>query len=386
MDPASFALSVFGTLDLCLRYGHELIKLCREIRTLPDDISDIALAIEGAWLKAESQLDLLKRLSRDNLLAPALSAHYDEALQRLRVKISGAVTGFEAVRKRSSPNNKIPQKVWVVHLKRHLERVVGDLEDWQRRFDPSWFLITLIASDRVDQQLDPRRHPGRNAAHLREIREAVRQIALTETRPDNNTTHSIFRSPTHVEEQRQQIPGTNNYLTRYVGDTSGREILFDGTNLTRSSAPTSKIHVRDLARLLSHIDPTTFSLLRCAGVIEVPTSDQDTQYQFIFEIPRGLRSLKTLRELLVSSLRMSLSERLQFAKQLARSVMFVHTTGFVHKSIRPETILIFNEEDQPSASFLMGFERIRRAKARTDLLSNLEWERNLYRHPMRQGL
>lgn len=142
----------------------------------------------------------------------------------------------------------------------------------------------------------------------------------------------------------------------------------------------------DLARLLRHVDPSTFSLLKCDGVIEVLT-DQDTQFQFIFEVPHGLHSPRPLRNLLVESQRISLSKRVQLAKQLARSVMFVHTTGFVHKSIRPETIMIFREGNEDiGPSFLVGFERIRRAEAQTDLLGDLEWERNLYRHPVRQGL
>jgi hypothetical protein len=74
--------------------------------------------------------------------------------------------------------------------------------------------------------------------------------------------------------------------------------------------------------------------------------------------------------------------------------MFVHTAGFVHKGIRPGTILVFDQDSAiidpkfPStcSSFLVGFERFRRAEAQTECLGDLEWERNLYLHPVRQGL
>ena len=111
-------------------------------------------------------------------------------------------------------------------------------------------------------------------------------------------------------------------------------------------------------------------------------------YQFILDIPQSLIEPITLRALLHHQTRCSLNQRFQLAKNLARSVMFVHTTGFVHKGIRPESILVFADAQDPTSythSFLIGFERSRRAEAPTDYAGDLEWERNLYRHPVRQG-
>jgi hypothetical protein len=59
----------------------------------------------------------------------------------------------------------------------------------------------------------------------------------------------------------------------------------------------------------------------------------------------------------------------------------------VHKNIRPETIIVFTQEGQDlGPSFLIGFEQIRRADSHTNHLGDLNWERNIYRHPVRQGL
>jgi hypothetical protein len=70
--------------------------------------------------------------------------------------------------------------------------------------------------------------------------------------------------------------------------------------------------------------------------------------------------------------------------------MFVHSTGFVHKSIRPDTIIVFAEQSgngNPTVgqSFLTGFERFRRDGGLSDLVEDLDWAKNLYRHPQRQG-
>lgn len=334
------------------------------------------------WLKTDVQLRLIKRLWDTESLDPTLRAHFGDVIQRLRVKISGAVTGFEAIDKRLASAVSFPQFARIVHLKRYLQEVVRDLEDWQRRFDPSWYLITRIAGPVVNKQLELElsKQKESSTARLLEMREAVERASSQ----DNTTTDSVFKSPALIQGERQQIPGTNTFVSRYVD--GGRQILLDSTSNSPNLASTSrKVHVRDLARLLRHVAPMAFSLLKCEGVIEV-SMDKDTQFQFIFEIPHGLHSPTTLRSLLIDKPQYSLSNRVQLAKQLARSVMFVHTTGFVHKGIRPETIVAFYKNQDIGPSFLIGFERIRRAEAQTDLLGDLEWERNLYRHPVRQGV
>lgn len=365
-----------------LRYGTQLVEFCREQHNIRADIAEMALIIEGVWLKTEVQLRLLKGLWDTGTLEPALRAHYGDAIQRLQVKISGAVAGLENIHERTLSASSFPRNAKIVYLKRHLQQVVKDLEDWQRRFDPSWYLIARIAGPAVDQQLKlgpSRREPS--ATRLLQMRNTVREISSLK----NATSDSVFRRPELIERGRQQIPGTRTYVSRY--SHSGRQILLDSTDHVANTAHmTSKAHVRDLARLLHHVHPTTFGLLKCEGVIEVPT-DQGIQFDFIFGIPEGLHSPTTMRSLLMEKPQCSLSKRVQLAKQLARSVMFVHTTGFVHKGIRPETVVVFNQGSQDlGPSFLIGFERIRRAGAQTDLLGDLEWERNLYRHPVRQGL
>ena len=72
---------------------------------------------------------------------------------------------------------------------------------------------------------------------------------------------------------------------------------------------------------------------------------------------------------------------------MARGVLAVHSADFVHKSIRPETVLVFRgHRDENIKAYLVGFERTRPATAHTVLMSDRIWDHNLYRHPRRQGL
>lgn len=63
-------------------------------------------------------------------------------------------------------------------------------------------------------------------------------------------------------------------------------------------------------------------------------------------------------------------------------MIFLHSASFVHKNIRPETVLTTDS----GASYLVGFSRFRPAAGYTYMLGDTLWNQNLYRHPTRQGM
>jgi hypothetical protein len=82
-----------------------------------------------------------------------------------------------------------------------------------------------------------------------------------------------------------------------------------------------------------------------------------------------------------------LTERVHLARELARAVSYIHSLGFVHKNIRPETVIGFSTPDSNIGRyFLAGFEQPRLADGQTILRGDDDWHRNLYRHPYRQGV
>jgi hypothetical protein len=65
------------------------------------DIEDIALAIEGVWVKTKVQLELLRTLLDSELLISDISAHYPNTVKQLEMKISAAVVGLGIIDGRS---------------------------------------------------------------------------------------------------------------------------------------------------------------------------------------------------------------------------------------------------------------------------------------------
>ena len=89
-----------------------------------------------------------------------------------------------------------------------------------------------------------------------------------------------------------------------------------------------------------------------------------------------------LRTVLLSRTSYPLDERLDLAKRLTSSILFVHTVQFVHKNIRPETIIIFqNEHSHIGAPFLAGFEQFRVEDGNTYRVGDDMWQHNLCKIP-----
>ncbi|OQE31595.1 hypothetical protein PENSTE_c001G05554 [Penicillium steckii] len=108
----------------------------------------------------------------------------------------------------------------------------------------------------------------------------------------------------------------------------------------------------------------------------------------MFTAPENISEDTSLRGRLISNQRNhSLSDQFRIAQELARSVFYIHAHGFVHKTIRPETILLLsNRSAEFGSAFLVGFDSFGKADGNTVQSGDSLWEANLYRHPKRLGL
>lgn len=126
------------------------------------------------------------------------------------------------------------------------------------------------------------------------------------------------------------------------------------------------------------------------------------EIQLFLKYPRGLDMPRTLRYALTSTPVPSINARLELSRQLATAVFYTHTSGLVHKSIRPESILIFQDDGTSSQAmngkrehlndllgvlFLTGFQLAQKnsSNAVSSTQGNQNWEYHIYTHPSRHG-
>ncbi|KAJ5648571.1 hypothetical protein N7490_004943 [Penicillium lividum] len=238
--------------------------------------------------------------------------------------------------------------------------------------------------------------------------------------PTTDRGNSLFLPDSQLEWR--DIPFSDAKEGRRLSDNDNKWYIVD----TIEVGPTTRSRdlardVRILATKLTQANPLAFGLLSCKGVIAVkrehaspaqpptpssqlgcdlspsvprsthsrsPSRQDYSHFQFVFQIPDGMEALQSLRQLLLNSdLHISLSRKVRIARELVKAVNYVHTFAFVHKNVRPESVLCFEDpEASRSHAFLVGFDAFRGASTGTMMSGDTSWDRNVYRHPYRQGM
>ncbi|KAH7072778.1 HET-s/LopB domain protein [Paraphoma chrysanthemicola] len=398
---AELVLAAIGTADLAIKYGKSLIALYSSFKNATTEIGERILLMETNWLRTEKQLDFLKRIW-DKLD----DDHQAIQLRILRLLIINLESAIEEVGKLGHTKKKgyavgsdgkagPEYKRWrYAFVKKGLDATIASLEKWQRAFDPTWFLILRMSDALVDVELAKVTHstpsvstpasPDASITSAKTIRDSLRP-------EDTSTRSSIFLPAEGISSSTRTPIQYSTACLLQRGPKNMIYILDSVQSLPEANPAVQDADVRDLARKLANADPLKFRLLQCRGVVKVLGADKKiSSYDFVFHIPPSLRSPpQSLRKILIDAKPdISLSTRFHIAQQLAQSLSYVHTYGFVHKGIRPETVLIFpNQNGELASLFLLGFEKFRPAQpGRTLRAGDDLWQKELYRHPRRQGL
>ncbi|KAK2755606.1 hypothetical protein CKAH01_17341 [Colletotrichum kahawae] len=135
-----------------------------------------------------------------------------------------------------------------------------------------------------------------------------------------------------------------------------------------------------------------FRALKCLGYYVEDVGPTETQPGLVFENPRGVDSSALpvpLLELLKNNPKPSLSARLGLIKILSDCVERLHAVDWLHKGLRSQNILFFNDAESRidyCKPFLSGFDYSRPEHA--DFMSEVPPHiglEDLYRHPAVQG-
>ncbi|KAL1958928.1 hypothetical protein VTO42DRAFT_3481 [Malbranchea cinnamomea] len=392
MSGAELGLAIAGTtttVELCFKYGKILLEKYKAFRAAEALIQEAITCVEYHLQTTTWQLNLIRRVW--DSLDEEHRYLQDQILRILLSKLEAAVLDISRVEKTYSDTSNSPRKLptgwkkvkYAFSVKECLDKTLKELEAWQKKFDPLWYLLTRVAASAVDRELARREadrpKPFATVSHLRLMLREEPRIKVSIFLPQEGLATA----------QRHSIPfSTCQLLERPGSSTLILESAACDSDASDISAFTKD--VRNLAGKLKNVEPTVFNLLECAGVVKVRNSatQKPQSFDFLFKFPKHMQHPQSLRKILLSGNEdHSLTARFRLAKQLATSVCYVHTLGYVHKNIRPETVLIFDDGESSLGSlFLVGFTTFRMADVKTLRRGDLAREKNIYRHPDRQGL
>ena len=307
---------------------------------------------------------------------------FEGTLQVLSQKLSIAATRAE--RETKTKGHTWAKWKYALWAKRSIDSAIADLESWQRIFGPSWYTVIVLPSvSHVDPILKDQERANVVAQRTRRLRDLG--LGRTDKGP------SVFLPSDKLDSGRRltiRYTSTQAIVAMLSQGPPKTFMLDTVTYETNPDREQLRKDVRDLAQKLRNCDPDSFGLLQCSGVVSLPNPEipAGKSFSFVYKYPPGLENPKSLREILIGGDQSgSLSNRIKIAKQIATAVSYIHAFGFVHKNLRPETIMVFgNARTEIESAFVVGFERFRLAAGKTLRSSDADWHKNLYRHPQRQ--
>ncbi|KAK2735762.1 hypothetical protein FQN57_001142 [Myotisia sp. PD_48] len=260
-----------------------------------------------------------------------------------------------------------------------------------KRYDGSE-LDELIAATASLQYVD--------AAKLARFKRAYQLLALEE---GQQSPLSLGSTPSTLllDASRFQLSNRHSSEARTLADfdSSLRVIvewkgyhpgLLSGSATARM---TLRHRVSHLAELMSHRTqrPEGFNILTCISYFDQASLER---FGFAYSFPPGALAHMpfTLHELLINTGMPALGKRFKMALSLAKTLNLLHSSGWLHKSIRPNNIAIFQalETNIPDleSPYLLGFGYSRPDGHDEETFleqSAVASINQLYRHPEVQG-
>jgi hypothetical protein len=252
------------------------------------------------------------------------------------------------------------------------------------------------------------------AEKVEDVRIATRDIPTTLGHDQTLETVAALRrlqidlsDDGHVVSAVDKPPTIYRQLLRDVTDVGGNGVgqtaMYEGVAvyLERKKYTAADIdgaravqiskRVEELSKFLHVPKAPSFQSLHCAGHFQNALS---SEFVFIFDRPFGSSDNVvplSLLSLLKSKQIPSLTDRFKLANGLATTLLHLHASGWLHKGIRSENVLLFPKSVEELRTlhepYLVGYEYARQDKPGE--LSDKPSQnpaQDIYRHPRAQGL
>lgn len=303
----------------------------------------------------------------------------------------------------------ILQKVsWVGWDKKRAEKILQEVVDWNNRIKANLELSLLELQIQLStrQTLDTgnifeRLNADHDAWKLGLANSAqLRKLTFSENFAEQNAPLALDLKATPI-----RLLGIVGHLTTglfFLPDGSKVPVLlehkyYEKPETQTKRPPAVEQRIRQLAALLTLEKPDTFHILNCRGYYHEPDATPDPRYSFVFDLPPETPSDSRPISLMQSFHRrpiINLTEKYKVAHALSIALSQLHLVGWIHKSLRSELVLFFPRtvidengtyESLYDKPIITGFEYTRPSGSMTDAVSDDDINRNIYRHPDRQG-
>lgn len=429
MELVGLGLAIPPLIQLCISLGRDLVQVINDYHNSDAISEEIALKIETKWGTLQKILDNIDRVSsRLNIdleieIRPILTKLSEilmkarEKAAKLGMKWPGAVA--PAVSGAAPVGLKFRKKLFAAAIcwsQADLRKILSQCEEWESLISSRLLIIILFETTILNnapasptltvpvprlQPTDPQAQPKvvSNYQVFSTWSVGVDEIILKD---------SEFKiTELQRSDIRYFIP-VSSVGGAYLIESFAHESVIGDANRDVDFNQ-AQFNVYSTARMLKGAVPQLMNILQSPGIrVHIESTSRPKQLELIYTIPQAIvgrnRSPpRSLRDLLSTSaaryqdddkgdLLIPLNHRIRLANRIATAVLYVHSGYFVHKRIKPESIIIFDNDASSTfpvsigQPFLTGFIHSRLDTGATNLEGDHAPEDCIYQHPERWGI
>ena len=275
----------------------------------------------------------------------------------------------DAVEKFRKRNAKLKDALQMGQATQH-QRVAGSIADLRNNTDANRLGLTVHAE--LKQLVDK---PDSNEMDF-DLKSAV--LISDEESPTN-----------HTGTCEEILAKGNTVSERVLIEYKSYPPIMQG--MTPAEIDETQMHIRSrvhqLASLLYYSGSSDLGTLPIKGLVD---QSSKSRHGFVFNYPAEAEtsSPESLHSIMRSpspTSLWSLSTRFQVAQSIAKSIGKFHADGWVHKSIRSQSVIFFRDRENKNrllnSPYLVDFEYSRPESGTTLHIRDNDEEKNLYRHP-----
>lgn len=351
-------------IDGIFKTWDSIVRKRETFRALPSLARDLrSFGTDDSRAQLYADITLARRVLEDNAI---LSQHKDRLariFQRIHLQLYEIDSLVDAVLQK-------PNRAWFLRRTNESKELRNKVEQSKRDIAEFHGLIMSF----------------------REISSSGIGSALLEARDfcftvDAEKTRTQLNDMTFVARGSRALPGEGSQVGLFIFESKYYE---PGTkkNDTRQE-------LQSLSSRLLRAEPSCSGIFPLIGFRDQAEEDE---YQLVFSHPFSdnkpdSHCMYTLKTFYTSSptVKPSLNFRVDLCRQLAEAVLQTHTLGLVHKSIRPDNVLLCFPQNPPICAgepprlHLSGWHLARPASGHvTSLAGESNWQNAIYQYPTRQ--
>ena len=207
---------------------------------------------------------------------------------------------------------------------------------------------------------------------------------------DDNALAST--SDSRIRTEGKLYPGDGTQQPIWI-EWKAYDTIYDRDLETHVPLPKNLKRVRELVSLLQSEKPRQFCAPQCLGFFndrdDTKVSSHPARFGLVFARPENTASPISLRQMIFTGPKPSLTDRISLAHRISTCVLYLHAVNWLHKGLRSDGVTLFPNPDAPRTAdpYISGYEYARPDKdgETTTTVTEFADYLMLYVHPNYQG-